>query len=569
MLEPMETPLQVSIIDDSLADAQYLKRLLNSASGWNIEASIFDSPDEAYEKLKDNPPDILIVDYLLGRGRANGVEVMQRFKSGGVHPALVLLTGYGGEEVAADALRAGAMDYLVKDTLTPDSIARSFRYVCERKKSDEALQELALCDPLTGLANRNEFRRRLEDAIKIADREGTSAALMLLDLDNFKETNDSFGHPVGDELLKLVGCLLKEATRETDTVARFGGDEFAVIMPYLPNPERVGRVAERIIKKLSEPITINGCLLTAGTSIGVSIYPRDAGEIDELLFKSDKALYEAKARGRGVFQFFDESMNEKARAERIFESDLKLALVRDEFLLHYQPQFDISENRIIGAEALVRWQHPTNGLVMPEKFIDGAETLGFIGEIGKKVIRAACLQGQEWQASGVPPFRMAVNISPRQFNDENFVPMVEETLDDTGFDPSWLELEITENLMMKNVDQTVEKLQHLRNIGVSIAIDDFGKGYSSFSYLKHLPVQRLKIDQAFVRDLIVDPSGAIITEAVINLGHGLNLKVVAEGIETEEQLACLRQQGCEEGQGFYLGRPLPPGDFAEQVLAKF
>ncbi len=280
MLDSMEEPLKVSIIDDSLADAQYLYRLLSNLSGWNIEVSIFESPDELYDNLKDNPPDILIIDYLLGLGRENGIEVMQRFKSSDVQPALVLLTGHGGENVAADALRAGALDYLIKDSLTAENLERSLRYVCDRKKSDEALQELALCDPLTGLANRNEFHHRLDDAIKAANREGTPVALILLDLDKFKNINDTFGHLIGDEFLKLVAGVLNETTRETDIVARFGGDEFAVVLNNLRNTERVAQVAERIVQSLSKPITIDCCLIQSGTSAGVSLYPRDVTEIE-------------------------------------------------------------------------------------------------------------------------------------------------------------------------------------------------------------------------------------------------------------------------------------------------
>ncbi len=554
------TPIHVAVIDDSRADARFLERLMTNLSGWNIDPTIYDSPDDAFIHLKESPPDVLFIDYLLGH-EMTGIEVMERFQADGLNTAFILMTGHGSENVAADALRAGAMDYLIKDSLTADNLARSLRYVCERKKSDEALQELALSDPLTGLANRNDFHRRLDNALKVANREGTSVALMLLDLDKFKNINDTFGHLIGDEFLKLVAGVLKETTREIDTVARFGGDEFAVILTSLKDTERVAQAAERIIQSLSKPITIDGCLIKSGASAGISLYPKDATEIEELFASADKALYAAKADGRNNFQFFDARMNEKARAVRILENDMKLALVRNEFLPHYQPQFDIPSNQVIGVEALARWQHPERGLLMPADFIDAAETSGLIIEISEKLIRATCRQGKEWQSAGMAPFRLAVNVSPSQFKDENFVGMVETILTETDLDPEWLELEITENLIMDDVDRVIVWLHRLRKIGVSLTVDDFGTGYSSLAILKKFPVQKLKIDHSVIDQLSDEKSDAAITDAVIKLGQCLDFEVIAEGVETQEQVDALLAMDCHKFQGFFFCKPLPADEF--------
>ena len=555
------TSVHVAVIDDSRADARFLERLMTNLSGWKIEVTIYDSPDDAFIHFKALPPDVLIIDYLLGMGRMNGIEVMERFQADGLNTALILMTGHGGEKVAADALRAGAMDYLIKDSLTAENLARSLRYVCERKKSHEALQELALSDPLTGLANRNDFNRRLDDALKIANREGTSIALMLLDLDKFKNINDTFGHLIGDEFLKLVADVLNETTREIDTVARFGGDEFAVILTNLKNTERVAQAAERIVRSLSKPITIDGCLIKSGTSAGISLYPKDATEIEELFEYADKALYAAKADGRNNFQFFDARMNEKARAVRVLENDMKLALDRDEILAHYQPQLDISNNQVVGAEALVRWQHPERGLLMPADFIDVAETSGLIIDISEKLIRETCRQGKEWQSAGMAQFCLAVNVSPSQFKDENFVGMVETILTETGFDPEWLELDITENLVMNDVDRAIVWLQQLRKIGVSLAVDDFGTGHFSLAYLKKFPIQKLKIDRSFVDHLTDEKGDAAITDAMSKLGQCLDLEVIAKGVETQEQVDALLSMDCHKVQGLFYGKPLSADEF--------
>jgi diguanylate cyclase (GGDEF)-like protein len=450
------------------------------------------------------------------------------------------------------------------------AIARNDAEVALRmvQAHERTIRELTLSDPLTGLANRNEFQRQIVDAINFAKREGTMVALMLLDLDHFKTINDSFGHPVGDELLKFFASQLLEITRETDTVARLGGDEFAVIMPHVKNLSGVVLVAERVINKLAEPANLDGSLVASGTSVGIALYPRDGDDVEDLLRTSDQALYEAKKRGRGTYQFFDVSINEKARAARILENDIRLGIVRDEFFLTFQPQLLATTGDIICVEALARWCHPVRGLIMPGDFIAAAEENGLICDIGRDVIVAACKQAVAWQNAGFKPFQIAVNISPRQFLDNDLLSIVQAALAETGLDSQYLELEITESVMMDNTTQAIEKLHHLRDLGVSLSVDDFGTGYSSLAYLKQFPIQKLKVDQSFTRNVSTDPTDAAICEAVISLGDCLGVEVVAEGTETKEQIDILVDKGCTRFQGYYFGRPATAADFTDGLVSQ-
>ena len=444
----------------------------------------------------------------------------------------------------------------------PDLFTCVVRDITERKKVDETIRRLALSDSLTGLANRNLFHRRLNDSIQVARRHQQLLAVMFLDLDKFKSINDTFGHPIGDKLLKVVGERLSERCRAVDTVARLGGDEFAIILADVKDPEYVGIPAGRILRALADPIVVDGNELITSTSIGISLYPQDATDPEELIRRADLALYEAKATGRGRFRLYDHKLEAQAHAQRILDHDLRLALVRGEFQLHYQPQLDIRAGTVVGTEALIRWYHPERKLMSPAEFIPAAEVNGLIVPIGAWVIETACRQNKKWQEEGLPPVRIAVNISPRQFHSDDLIDTVRSALEESGLDPWWLELEITEGMVMDHADLVVGKLSQLRDLGVEMAIDDFGTGFSSLSYLKRFPVQRLKVDQSFVRDLTTDADDAAIAEAIIRMGHGLNLGVIAEGVETEEHVAWLLGQGCEQAQGYYFSRPLPPDDLA-------
>ncbi len=442
------------------------------------------------------------------------------------------------------------------------------RDISGRKKAEETIRKLALNDSLTGLPNRNLFHHRLEEAFRVAARLDRTVALMLLDLDQFKRVNDTFGHPTGDALLKKVARRIKSSVRQIDTVARLGGDEFAVIINNLENTDSINVFATRIIKSLSKPFTIDGDAVHTGTSVGISFYPFDGTDPEQLIRNADLALYRAKAEGRNTYHLYEEAMYAEVRARNILQEDMRRALDQGEFLLHYQPQLSIVEWRIVGAEALIRWRHPERGMVPPDEFIPATESSGFVVPIGTWALWTACTQNKAWQDAGLPPFRVAVNISPRHFQGEDLVRTVEKILTETGLDPWWLDLEITEGIAMDDANHVIDKLARLSDLGINLTIDDFGTGYSSLTYLKRFPVHKLKVDRSFVKNLTTDPDDAAITEAVIKLGHSLNLKVIAEGIESEEQLAYLRSMGCEEFQGYHFCRPLPADDFARWVTAQ-
>jgi diguanylate cyclase (GGDEF)-like protein len=440
--------------------------------------------------------------------------------------------------------------------------------ITESKRAEETIRDLALNDPLTGLANRNGFHECLTDAIAAARHLDTRVALLFLDLDRFKRVNDETGHPGGDKLLKQAARRFTMLARETDTVARLGGDEFAIIMTGTASADTSSLLAKRIIDSLAQPFSVYGREVTSGTSIGISIYPDDDTEIDGLIRKADMALYQAKYLGRGTFQLYDEEMHSAVRRGRAIETELRTALARNEFVLHYQPQLDITGAKTTGAEALIRWQHPERGLLSPAEFIDVAETSGLIVEIGKWVLGEACAQSSRWSAAGLPALRIAVNISARQFKSDDLVETVRDVLDETGIEPSLLELEITESMVMHDVEQTTERLSQLTELGLEISIDDFGTGYSSLAYLKQFPVQRLKIDQSFVAKLDVESDDAAIVEAIIRLGHSLRLKVTAEGVETGQQLAMLRELGCNDVQGYFFSKPVTAVEFYDWMSAR-
>ncbi len=430
------------------------------------------------------------------------------------------------------------------------------RDITERMNSEVAIQKLALYDQLTGAANRHEFHRRLDTAISLAGRQGVTAALLLLDLDKFKEVNDTYGHPVGDELLISVTRILEESVRDSDTVARIGGDEFAVILNNVVDPLRIRQVAERIVDGLSQSMVVDGSLISTGTSVGISIYPRDAKDAKELVRLGDKALYEAKRRGRGNYQYYDEVMDADARAEQVLENDLRLAVVRNELELYFQPQLATRGNVPIGAEALVRWRHPTRGLLLPGDFIPLAEKSGLIVDIGKQVLFEGCRAVQDWNEAGINSLLMAINVSPNQFMSDQFLQTVSDALDSTGIDPRSLEIEITENSLIEDPEKVRTKLETIRSFGVSIAIDDFGTGYASLAYLRNFPVQKLKIDRTFIKNLTTSAPDRAIAEAIANLGHSLNISTVAEGIETSQQATAIRRMPCSGMQGYYFSRPL-------------
>jgi diguanylate cyclase (GGDEF)-like protein/PAS domain S-box-containing protein len=439
------------------------------------------------------------------------------------------------------------------------------RDITERRKAEETIRRLAYHDALTGLPNRALFEDRLRLALAQAQRSRHMLAVMFLDLDRFKIVNDTLGHAAGDELLKDVAGDLSDVVRDCDTVARIGGDEFIFLLTGLGTAEDAIVVAERILARLRVPRLLAEKEFRVSTSIGITVFPRDGASAEDLLRSADTAMYRAKERGRDNYQFYTPSMEAGLLDRLSMENDLRRAIEREEMLVYYQPVMDIASGRIVGSEALLRWQHPDRGIVSPEEFIPLAEESGMITEIGEWVLRAACLQNKAWQRPGSEPLWVTVNVSARQLEREGLVLTVLKILRETGLPPQCLRLEITEGAMMKNVQFIIAMLEDLRDMGVGIAVDDFGTGYSSLSYLKRFPISTIKIDRSFVRDIVTDANDAAIVTTVITMAHNLHLKVVAEGVETEDQLEFLRRNGCDEFQGYLISQPVTAAEFEKML----
>jgi diguanylate cyclase (GGDEF)-like protein len=436
--------------------------------------------------------------------------------------------------------------------------------IAERRLADQRVVHMAHHDALTGLPNRTLLADRVGQTIARAHRSGGKLAVLFLDLDRFKNVNDSFGHAVGDMLLTAVAARLTASRREEDTVARLGGDEFIVSIPDVSDAQEAETVAARILQDLAKPFTINGHQLHADVSIGIALYPRDGDTAETLMRNADTAMYHAKESGRGNYQFFSAQLTERVSRRLSTETNLRRALERGEFSVHYQPLMNLGSGRIDGAEALLRWPQQDDRLVSPVEFIPIAEETGLIVPLGEWVLLEACAQAQAWQTLH-PGLRIAVNLSARQFRQKNLIGMIEQVLGESRLHPSLLELELTEGMLMHNVEEATQILARLDEIGVRLAIDDFGTGYSSLSYLKRFPIHTLKIDRSFVRDISTDPDDAAIVTAIVAMARSLNLRVTAEGVETEEQAAFLRSLTCDQAQGFHFGRPMPAAEFAARL----
>jgi len=447
-----------------------------------------------------------------------------------------------------------------------------FRDVSAARAMSEQIAHSAEHDFLTGLPNRLLLNDRVSQAIALGQRHSYQVAVLFLDLDGFKHINDSLGHAIGDKLLQSISERLVECIRAVDTVSRQGGDEFVMLLPAVENAQDAALAARRMLEAISEAHSIDNHELHVTASIGISVYPEDGLDVETLIQNADTAMYQAKENGRQSYQFFEAAMNVRAVERQSIEESLRRALERNEFALHYQPKINLRTRAITGAEALIRWTHPTRGAVSPAQFIPVAEDCGLILPIGEWVLREACTQAQAWVDAGLPEISMAVNVSAIQFQQEGFLQGVFDTLEETGFDPTCLEVEVTESALMKRAEITAVVLQMLRGGGVKVAIDDFGTGYSSLSYLRKFPLDALKIDQSFVRQITTTPDETTIVSAIISMAQSLKLRIVAEGVETAEELAFLEAHECEEAQGYYFSRPVPAAQFAallanQQALA--
>jgi diguanylate cyclase (GGDEF)-like protein/PAS domain S-box-containing protein len=461
----------------------------------------------------------------------------------------------------------------------PARLAGTTQDISERKHAEEQIRFLAYFDGLTRLPNRILFNDRLQILLPILRRQQHSLAILFLDLDRFKGINDTLGHTAGDRLLQEVSDRFRRCVRATDTiargqeadrvetVARLGGDEFVVAIPELRRGEDAARVARRILDALERPIELDGHEVVVAASIGISLYPQDGDEVETLLKYADAAMYKAKESGGNRFEFYDRAMTKAAFLRLSLEGALRKALERRELELFFQPQVDVGSGKLVGAEALIRWRNPERGLISPADFIPLAEETGLIGPIGEWVLRRACAEAKTWEGFDAKPLTVAVNLSGCQFQQGQIVDVVQDAVEAAGIDPRTLDVEITESVLMRNADDTVSKLQALRDMGVGVSLDDFGTGYSALSYLKRFPITSLKIDRTFVRDVATDAGDAAITTAIIGIAQGLGLSVIAEGVENETQLSVLEKQGCTLMQGFLFGRPVPSAEFS-RLLAE-
>jgi diguanylate cyclase (GGDEF)-like protein/PAS domain S-box-containing protein len=440
--------------------------------------------------------------------------------------------------------------------------------ITERKLAERMINRMAFTDCLTDLPNRRLFKQRLNEGIKDAQAQDEQLAVLFIDLDRFKIINDSLGHAFGDHVLQEIAERLKSCIGPQDTLCRMGGDEFTLLLPHVAGPQDVIEMSQRILQIVRQPMIVDGNEVQLTTSIGIAMYPENGQDTDTLMKNADIAMYRIKERGKNNFQFYSDVMNEHAVQNLQLERELRKALERDEFVLHYQPQVNVATGQITGMEALIRWQHPVRGLLSPNHFIPLAEETGLIVPIGEWVLRKACLEGRRWMKDGRLPMRMAVNLSLLQFQEPHLVETIKNILDETGLEPRFLELEITESIAMNNVEQVVAKLEQLVQLGVQISIDDFGTGFSSLSYLKKFPIHKLKIDRSFITDITSDPDDASIVSAIIAMAHSLKLNLIVEGVETEDQQFYLHRLGCCEMQGFLFSRPLPVGKL-DQLLEQW
>jgi diguanylate cyclase (GGDEF)-like protein len=558
----MTGPVRILVVDDNDDDRTMLRRLLRKSE---LDAEVIDAgdADAAVALCRRNDFDCVLLDYKLAH--VDGLELIKDLMSNAT--AVIMLTGCGNEVVAVEAMKRGARDYLLKDELTPADLRRAVAHAVdmlhlemEVREKSRRLEEMSLYDALTGLPNRNLFFDRLEQVLRLATRERKRFAVFMMDLNLFKEVNDTHGHDVGDDLLRVVAERLQETLRESDTAARLGGDEFAALVPSIDSLGGASILAQRIRQSIAQPMLLGGRMLEIGISIGVGFFPDHGQDAKALLHAADMAMYEAK-RGQRHYVVSDGGTCNASRVEHFLLQRLEEGIERDEFVLHYQPEVDLESGEISGAEALVRWNHPDRGLLPPSEFIPGAERSTLLQPLTMLILERAVAQAVAWQSDyGALP--IAVNLSPRLLSDKGLPKQILDVLGRYGLPPHMLTLEITETGVMADAERASDILRALDDSGVRIAIDDFGAGFTSLRYLRELPVAVLKIDQMFIRGLQAGTRDASIIRSISDLAHALGIAVVSEGIETDEAQQTLSDLGCDFGQGFAIGRPMPPDGFA-------
>lgn len=556
---------EVLLVEDNRIDAQLIRRLLRRVSASYYRITHVRTLNDAVLSADELAPDVILADLNLPDSR--GTDTVASLQTAYPNIPLIIVSAWEDEAVSLRSVKAGAQDYLVKGHIDGANLHRVIRYAIERKRTELELVRLAQFDQLTGLPNRTLLRERVNHALARAMRSGSGVATLILDMDRFKEINDMLGHEVGDKLLIKAAKRIRANVRDQDTVARLGGDEFAVVLEGVSEAREVLPVIERIVESLREVTAVDGHEVNTSTSIGIAMYPENGSNLSELLRAADLAMYQAKSSGRACYQFFADAMQEEAQSRRALEWALRHAVEENEFQLVYQPQICLRTGGVIGVEALIRWMHPTRGLLTPYHFIGALEEFGLINEVGGWVLQTACEQMRRWQALELQSMRMSVNVSAQQFEDPLLIEKVRSALAKTELAPELLELELTESCLMSDPAQAGALLRQIRDIGVRIAIDDFGTGYSSLTYLNEFPLNVLKIDKSFVQSVESNDRGGPISKMIIGLGKNLGLQVIAEGVETPAQLAYMQEHGCDIAQGYLYSRPESPEDLTPWLMA--
>lgn len=556
--------ISLLLIEDDPKEALVIKNMLKDGlqNQFTLEHSL--SLSDALDLVQRNPYQAIILDSHLPDGKS--FESIPQFIQYCPGAPILILSGVEEEDQAIQAVKSGAQDYLIKGQTSSSTLCRAIRYAMERHRATQRITQLAHYDHLTGLANRGLFYERLNCAVARCRRNDTAIALMFLDLDHFKNINDTLGHEYGDSLLKTVAARIKKCIREIDTGVRLGGDEFAVLLEQIVSIEDVASVAHRILHLLAQPVSVKQHQLHVTGSLGITIYPWDSANPQELLSHADAAMYRAKAQGGDTYQFYTAGMKTAGLDGSTLEVELSRALAKEEFLLHYQPQMNLRTKQVIGMEALLRWHHPYQGLIGPNHFIPQAEENGMIIPIGEWVLRAASKQAKYWEKQGFPTPHVAVNLSARQIHQGNLPALIEDILKHSHLDPENLKLELTETFLIHETEETLQTLREIKAMGVHLYIDDFGAGYASLRYLKSFPVDGIKLDQSLIQHLPHNTNDAAIVNAVISLGKALGLQVIAEGVETQEQADFLEEHGCDAMQGYWIAPPLPANESAQHMV---
>lgn len=556
--------MKLLLIEDDMADARFLRRCIarGNQGGRSVlpedqaiaEIEHVTTMAEALRVLTHEVFDAVLLDLHLPD--CSGADSVRSILGVCAEMPIVVLSGEDDEDVAIRSLKEGVQDYLVKWEGDGKSFLRSVRYAIERKRTELSLAFLANHDSLTGMYSRSYFLDFLDSAQSRAQRSGTMLGLLVVDLDRFKSVNDMVGSQVGDEVLKITAQRIEKIVRKGDVAARLAGDEFAILLEQLADPSPVEAVSRKILAALRQPFEIDGRNIVLSASIGVTVFPADRNQPDVMLQNAAIAMHQAKASGRNRFQLFTQEMHQTIVSRHEVRQSIHRALAEDEFFLMYQPQYDLSSGELFGVESLVRWRLPDGEVLPPAHFIDVAEDSGQIIELGYQVFHKACAQSVAWEADIFAPPRVAVNVSPQQIHQANFYERLRRIIVQHKVDPTTIELEITESCLLQNDDFAQHRLKKIKDLGVTIAIDDFGTGHSCLDYLRHFPIDTLKIDRCFVKDIGVSQHGTTITRAILSIAQGLGMQVVAEGIENTDQLNFLAEHGCQIGQGYLFSPPV-------------